>query len=82
MVNVDFEGKIENIEDEIDAALNVATFYDGVGEASVAGKVGEVSEAASDAGKIAGIRHMKRNNKSILRDNFAYYKETGSVNTK
>jgi hypothetical protein len=65
-----------------DAALNVATFFDGVGEASVAGKVGEVSEAASDAGKVAGIRHLKRNNKSILRDNFAYYKETGSVNTK
>jgi hypothetical protein len=38
-----------------DAALNVATFFDGVGEASVAGKLGEVSEAASDTGKVAGI---------------------------
>jgi len=38
-----------------DAALNVATFFDGVGEASVAGKLGEVSEAASDAGKVAGL---------------------------
>jgi len=38
-----------------DAALNVATFFDGVGEASVAGKVGEVSEAALDAGKVAGL---------------------------
>jgi predicted small secreted protein len=35
-----------------DAALNVATFFDGAGEASVVGKVGE---AASDAGKITGI---------------------------
>jgi transposase len=31
---------------------------------------------------ISTVRHLKRNNKSILRDNFAYYKETGSVNTK
>ena len=31
---------------------------------------------------ISTVRHLKRNNKSILRDNFAYYKETGSANTK
>jgi hypothetical protein len=28
------------------------------------------------------VKASEKNNKSILRDNFAYYKETGSVNTK